>query len=158
MRLIRIRLLQGKTALAHLLLLAGFVVTGCGDGKIARYPVTGTVLVDGKPAHGVQVILIPIDGDEEFQRERPAGFTGPDGKFQLTTFGTFDGAPAGKYKVMMRWFEGMGQAQGPRDDRQKPRRGRDKLNGKFADPDQSGLTAEIEKGGTELPPFELRTK
>jgi len=26
------------------------VLSGCGDGRLARYPVSGTVMVDGKPA------------------------------------------------------------------------------------------------------------
>ena len=36
--------------------------SGCGDAEIARYPVTGTVLVDNKPAEGAMVIFCPTSG------------------------------------------------------------------------------------------------
>ncbi len=79
-------------------------VFGCGDDKIARYPVTGTVLVDGRPAEGATVIFYPVGGSEEFQKERPFGVTDANGKFDLRTFQPGDGAPAGEYKVMARWL------------------------------------------------------
>jgi hypothetical protein len=51
---------------------------GCGDGKVARYPVIGSVNIDGKPADGAMVIFCPTDGSEEVMKLRPFGYTGPD--------------------------------------------------------------------------------
>jgi hypothetical protein len=135
------------------------MIFGCGDGKITRYPVTGSVLVDGQTVEGVQIVFIPIEGSEEFLRERPAGYTGPDGKFELTTFGTNDGAPAGDYKVMIRWFPPNPQsAPATRDDRQRAAAVPDRLGGRYANPDETGLTATVPKGGGEIPPFEVQTR
>ena len=137
-------------------LLAG---AGCGDGQLATYPVTGKVIIDGQPAAGALVIFCPVEGQgpEELERLRPAGETGPDGQYQLTTFETYDGAPAGEYQVMVRW--------GPRPqqttDGGRPERGRrppDRLRGRYMNPQTSGLTATVEEDATEVPAFELRTK
>src|SRR6478672_9587864 len=86
------------------LVLAGLVAwVGCSDGKIARYPVHGSVNIDGKAADGVMVIFCPVGGSEAVQKTRPFGFTGSDGKFELTTLQKGDGAPAGDYKVLAQW-------------------------------------------------------
>ena len=148
-----------RIAIGLLGLVTLVAANGCGDGKITRYPVTGTVLVDDKPAEGVQVIFIPVEGSDEFMRERPAGYSGPDGTFQLTTFGTDDGAPAGDYQVMLRWFVANPQsAPAERDDRQARAPTPDRLGGRYANPEQTGLKATIPRGGGEIPPFELKSK
>jgi hypothetical protein len=136
------------------------LVVGCGSGKIGTYPVTGTVNLDGKPAEGAIVIFCPTEGSEQFKRERPFGKTGPDGKFELTTFVANDGAPAGDYKVMIRWPTAE-KALSASEDPNRPTSGSgggDRLDGKYFNPQQSGLTAKVARGQTELPPFELKTK
>ena len=47
---------------SQLLLATTLVAAGCGDGKIARNPVSGTVNVDGKPAGGAIVTFCPVGG------------------------------------------------------------------------------------------------
>ncbi|HEY3394549.1 MAG TPA: hypothetical protein VGK58_17695 [Lacipirellulaceae bacterium] len=131
---------------------------GCGDGRLATYPVSGTVIVDGQPAHGALVIFCPVAGqDEELMRLRPAAETGPDGKYELTTFEKHDGAPAGQYQVMVRWGaprpESTGQMRSER-----ARRPPDRLRGRFMNPQTSGLTATIGEEATEVPPFQLTGK
>ena len=130
--------------------------TGCGDGKIARYPVTGTVLVNGQPAEGVLVVFCPTEGPEEVQRERPFGNTDASGKFELTTFTPQDGAPAGQYKVMARWAAPTRPVSAEEDPNRQPA-AMDRLRYKYINPDASGLTATVEEGPTEIPPFELKT-
>ena len=74
--------------------LAVVSIAGCGDGQIKRYPVKGSVTVDGKPADGAMVIFCPTENSSpEIQRQRPFGFTGPDGHFELTTLTKADGSP-----------------------------------------------------------------
>ncbi|TWT48914.1 hypothetical protein Pla111_06910 [Botrimarina hoheduenensis] len=130
-----------------------FAVTmllGCGDGKIRRYPVSGSVQVGGKPAAGARVIFCPVGGSEAFQKERPSGVTGPDGSFILTTFLKDDGAPAGDYQVMVVGGGSRGK-RGNDDDATSPPR----IDRKYAKPAESGLTATVPAEATTLPPFQL---
>jgi hypothetical protein len=83
---------------AALLLAAG----GCGGSAPPVYPVQGKVLCDGKPAERALVWLHPV-GSEGKQVPRPYGRVGKDGTFQLSTYGSGDGAPAGRYKVVVFW-------------------------------------------------------
>lgn len=143
-----------ERAVAFALLAALVAASGCGDGKIARYPVHGSVNVDGQPAEGVMLIFCPVGGSDEVQKTRPTGATGADGKFELTTLTGNDGAPAGEYKIMAQWFGKMG----------KDKFGRpaiegdvDKLKGKYMNLEKSELKATV-KGATDLPPFELKSK
>ena len=75
------------------LLCAGVVVTlgGCGSKGIPVAPTEGVVLLDGKPAAGVSVIFrqngLPLVA---------SGKTDAGGRFQLSTYGEFDGAPVGE--------------------------------------------------------------
>ena len=78
-----------------------FVACGCtGDGRKPVYPVQGTVLVQGQPLQQAQVIFFK-DGDDKELGTRPHGKTDEQGRFQLTTYVTSDGAPEGKYKVLI---------------------------------------------------------
>lgn len=78
---------------ALLSLLGAAVLTGCSDGRPARAPVSGQVLIDGQPLTCGYLRLIPTD-------TRPAGGRiGPDGRFQLGCFEKQDGSPLGTHKV-----------------------------------------------------------
>ena len=67
---------------------------GCGGGP-KTYKVDGIVTLDGKPLAGATVAFMPQAEDGHLAR----GLTDQDGKFQLSTFGTNDGAVRGEYKV-----------------------------------------------------------
>ncbi|QDV73617.1 DUF4198 domain-containing protein [Botrimarina mediterranea] len=125
-------------------------LTGCGDGKIKTYPATGTVTVGGKPYPGAKVMLVPVGGSESFQKERPFGITGMDGRFSMKTFVDSDGAPAGDYQVMIRTAK-----PDPRKPDQAEWGRRPPIDSKYSKPDTSGLTATVEEGATEIPPFAL---
>ena len=58
------------------------------------------MLVEGKPAEGVQVFFHPLDAS---QRGIPRGVTDAEGRFQLRTYHDGDGAPAGEYTVTVYW-------------------------------------------------------
>jgi hypothetical protein len=136
------------------LVLGALLIAGCGEGEIARYPVRGSVLIDGKPAEGVMVIFCPVGGSEELQRHRPFGFTGADGTFELTTLNKADGSPSGDYKVLAQW-----SAQGGGDGRDGERTlGPDRLRGRYMNLETTPLTAKIEDGPAELPPFDLKSR
>lgn len=111
---------------AVLILLVVVAVAGCDDGRPERVPVSGQVLIDGKPLACGYLRLIP-DGT------RPAGGQiGPDGRFQLGCFEKQDGAPLGTHKVAV-------IAQEVLDSR----RMRWHAPKKYTDPETSGLTATI---------------
>lgn len=87
-------LLLGTTALV-------LTASGCGDG-IARYPVSGQVMVDGKP-------LLGKTGSVLFKPDVSKGNTSPldaggridgEGNYTLLTGGK-KGAPPGWYKVIL---------------------------------------------------------
>src|SRR5438876_2881402 len=78
---------------------------GCGSGP-KTYKVDGVVTLDGKPLAGATVAFMPQAQDGHLAR----GLTDQDGKFQLSTFGTNDGAVRGEYKVTVIKEEGSGPA------------------------------------------------
>ncbi|HVT27173.1 MAG TPA: hypothetical protein VHE81_04075 [Lacipirellulaceae bacterium] len=135
------------------------LILGCGDGKIARYPVRGKILVDGRPAEGAMVIFCPVGGSPEFQHERPFGVADAEGKFELRTFQPGDGAPAGEYKVMARWLAPKSRAAVQSADQDRGAGGSpDILGGRYFNPNTTPLTAKVEKQSNELAPFELKSR
>ena len=71
---------------------------GCGDGGLPVYPVQGSVVFSGRPPAGAQVVFHPV-GKTGVDALRPSGQVDAEGNFNLTTFKTGDGAPAGDYDV-----------------------------------------------------------
>jgi hypothetical protein len=128
---------------------------GCRDGKIARYPVHGSVMVNNKPADGAMVIFCPLSGSEEVKKQRPFGITGPDGKFELTTLNKADGSPAGDYKILIQWPSNL---NGDSRDTGARSLGPDRLKGRYMNLEKSQLTATIKEAPTDLPPFELKSQ
>jgi hypothetical protein len=112
------------------------------------FPVRGQVFLDGKPAVGATVFFYPVETDPEALA--PYGVVDDKGSFSLTTYLTFDGAPAGEYVVTIRCPTA---PQRP-DDEQGP----DRLKGRYGDPKTSKLRATVEKKPNELDPFQLTTK
>jgi hypothetical protein len=83
------------------LTLAVVFVAGCGGGdkgpqveKQKTVPVTGILTYKGKPVGDASVALFSLDG-----KIAPFGKTDAAGTFILSTYGSQDGAPPGKYKV-----------------------------------------------------------
>ena len=99
------------------------------------------------------VIFCPTEGSEEVMKLRPFGYTGPDGKFELTTVNKADGSPAGNYKVLIQW-----PAKTGGDPRDGGSIGPDRLQGRYMNLENSQLIAKIEEGPTELPPFDLKSR
>lgn len=133
--------------------IVGCFVAGCGssDGRIKVYPVHGKVLVNGQPAAGARVVFYPTTAATEGQKlPSPSGETDSAGDYMLQSFAPGDGAPVGDYQVTVVWLEPPPpNAQGIFDQR-------DRLAGRYATPEKSNLTARVEKGGGEIPPFSLK--
>jgi len=133
------------------LLVLGCVVLGCGPGgpsKKVCYAVKGELTVGGKPAEGATVMFQPRDANPaEWSEGYPRAKVGPDAKFQVSTYGENDGAPAGEYVILVTWEApnpGNEEASGP-----------DRLGGKYIDPAKSQLKATIEPRPNELPAIRL---
>ncbi|MBN2578851.1 MAG: hypothetical protein JXB10_07660 [Pirellulales bacterium] len=75
------------------LLLTPWLLAGCGDGRPQRVPVSGRVLIDGKPLeYGFLQVF------QKGNRSASAQI-GTDGRFTLTTFDKNDGCVPGKHRV-----------------------------------------------------------
>ena len=72
---------------------------GCGDGHPARVPVSGQVLIDGKPLKHGTIKFIPT-GHRASQ-----GKLDENGRFTLSCYGNNDGAVIGKHRVEVASFE-----------------------------------------------------
>jgi hypothetical protein len=75
------------------LLLLWSLASGCGDGRPKRVPVSGRVLIDGKPLE-VGFLQVLVKGNHP-----ASGKLGPGGRFTLTTFDENDGCAPGTHPV-----------------------------------------------------------
>jgi hypothetical protein len=124
-------------------------VGGCGgDNGPTIYPVSGKVVVDGKPAAKAQVTFHRSGGSSD--HPSPFAETDADGLFSPSTRLTKDGAPAGDYTLTIVWPE-------IRVDHGEEIAGPDRLGGLYANPGSSALKVNIKEGKNVLPPFELNS-
>lgn len=130
-----------------LLLVTTLPILGCGgDGRVPLFPATGSVVVDGKPAGGVVVRLVPAGALDDRDALQPFATTEESGDFSLGTYDKGDGAPAGRYKVTL--FQP--------DRPPGPAHPNDLLGGQYADPQLSKIEVEISEGPNALKPFEVQ--
>jgi len=82
------------------LVVGSCLFVGCGESRPPNYPVSGqVVLKDGTTLkEGGRVVFMKVGSQPAV---RANGYFGPDGKFELTTYPTGDGVPAGDYEVMV---------------------------------------------------------
>ena len=126
---------------------------GCSsdDGRVDVYPINGKVLVKGQPADGAEVAFYPTAPELQGPRTPvPEGTTDGSGVFRLQSYEPDDGAPAGEFNVTVVWpSPPPSNATGVFDFK-------DRLGGRYSDPQTSKLTARVEEGGGEIPAFELQ--
>ena len=121
------------------------LATGCGSREPAKHPVSGVVLVNGKPAARVTVSLEHTSPAVRGNARHPVAVTDEAGRFTLSTDGHGDGAVAGDYVVTFAWLSA-----------QDPFAAYDRLGGAFADPKASQYRITVPPpGGGELEPFRL---
>jgi hypothetical protein len=120
---------------------------GCG-GKtpVKTHPVSGQVLVGGKPAAGVQVFLLPTSAPTVPDiPSNPFGVTDAEGRFTLGTYAPGDGAAEGGYQVIFLW---------PPETPEGEEATTDRFLGWY-DAVHTTLTAHIKPGDNTLPTFKL---
>ncbi len=128
-------------------MLLGFI--SCGhDNHQEVYPVAGKVLYQGNPAEGATVTLNAMDSDAA-KTPKPGGQVQKNGEFRLSTFRSFDGAPAGRYAVTLVY---------PSADRKENGEnvGPDVLRGRYADPKTTPFHVEIKRQDNRLETFNIR--
>lgn len=80
----------------RILLGVGLIVVvggGCGDGRPTRVPVSGQVLIDGKPLTFGDIMFLPEGG------RASQSSINKDGRFTLSCYDTNDGALLGNHQV-----------------------------------------------------------
>ena len=139
--------------LAFIVIGLAVLSSGCGGETSPKpvFPVSGKVLVDGKPAAHATVILHPV-GESGPDVVRPRAQVGPDGTFTVSTYGSGDGAPAGEYAVTVEWWLTNAAAGKGRGDDLPPA---NRLPARYASAASSGLKATVGEGATELEAFRL---
>ena len=120
-----------------------------GPERLATYPVTGEVYIDGKPGGDVGVALHRVGGVDSNHPTVTTTRTEENGKFSLSTYEAGDGAPEGDYVVTFAWDE---------LDKLSMAYSNDKLKGKYSDPDKSEHKVKVAGAAVDLGRIELSTK
>ena len=125
------------------------VVLGCSGSSGPRcYPVRGRVMLGEQPVTEARVVFHPLAG-QTLDGPMPIAQTDAEGRFELTTLNTGDGAPAGEYAIVIELRE-------PRlVGEEYVRDGRHLLPERYADPANSGLKHTVAVGSNEIPPLVL---
>jgi hypothetical protein len=115
------------------------------------YPTSGTVTMDGQPVADAIVAFYRATEDKGSTRYAFVGdsLTDDVGRYKMTTYSRFDGAPAGEYVVTV-VKTGKGYERGGGDSKSL-------LPGRYATPETSAIKVAIKEGVNELN-FDLRSK
>jgi len=124
-------------------------IQGCTSEKgpmtFATYKVTGQINYNGKPAENVQVYLFPLVAPTIPDiPSNPRATTDKNGLFEISTYGENDGAPAGKYQILMIWM----------DDNLSDERKKDKLLGWYG-PSYSKLEIQVKANDNTVPTINI---
>jgi len=115
---------------------------------VPTYPVSGTLTVDGKPLAGVTVTFHAANKDGKYQNVCD-GLTDDRGRFQMSTYTRFDGAPAGEFTVTA-VRTGRGYYDGEVPDKSL-------MPEKYATPAKSSVKVTVKDGANDLR-FDLTSK
>ena len=121
----------------------GLLPAGCSGSRgdrLPTYPVTGHLVVQGKPAEGARVQLTAV-GDVKLLGLCPHATVDRDGSFRLTTYKTGDGAPAGRYALTVTW---------PLPPRPGQEEGPDRFRGRYANPTRPVRQVDVAAGDNDL--------
>lgn len=136
------------------LMLALACAVGCGPKAPSAQPASGSVTIDGKPAQGVELVFFADEPPApELFVPTPRAYTDAEGAYSVSTYTGGDGLPAGEYRISASWM-----TERPENADPESFQSVDRLDGKYGDPDQSGLRATIVSGTNEIPPIELRQR
>lgn len=132
--------LESLLMLQRLSLIFLVFINGCAGDDRGLAPVSGTVFFNDKPLPNAGVIFTPIEDNVRVG----VGSTDKDGKYRLSSFQIHDGAKIGKHNVSIRAYAVSDGPFKPADDISFVR-GKMITPLKYAKPETSGLTAEVER-------------
>lgn len=138
-----------RLAATYVLIVFGL---GCNDAaQLKLYPVSGRVLVKGKPAAGAELAFYGLDEHlQSAEAPFPKAVVQEDGSFTMSSYAPGDGAPAGNYVVTITWRRSRSLDPELRD--ASP----DVLRGRYATPDKSKITVEVKPEENSLADIELK--
>jgi hypothetical protein len=116
--------------------------------RVATHPVEGKLLLDGKPFQGATVAFYRYNKDTERYNHVCDGRTDEKGRFQMTTYYRFDGAPAGEFIVTVTKGQGYDEDGEPV---------KNQLPAAYATPAKSALRFTIKEGTNDVT-LELKSK
>ena len=131
-------------------------LAGCGGGSKTS-PVSGVVLLDGKPVADATVQFVPQEKGRD-----ATGQTDKSGEFAMTTFKSRDGVVPGEYKVVISPPTGVAdtKAYTTSEDAMLAAKPQAKIDSgfpqKYTRPDQTPLTQSVPTKGSVR--FELKSK
>jgi hypothetical protein len=134
-----------KKRVFYLTAAVALACTSCGNGI---YPVSGKVTYKGRPAAGAAVFF-QRQGVNLVNEPMIMGLVQQDGSFSVVCGDKGAGAPPGEYDVLIEWRPPSSQPKG------LAQNASDRLGGRYADPKNPRLHAQIKAGTNNLPPFEL---
>ncbi len=125
------------------ILLLSFVslIFGCGSGGEEPYRkkttvVRGSITVDGVPPDSpLAITCVPVDGMDKENPSITRAMSDDLGNFELSTYEQGDGIPEGEYVLTFVW--------GKMDLISRNYGGPDKLGGKYAKPESSGIKLSV---------------
>jgi hypothetical protein len=128
-------------------LFALMLLDGCGRKRGPEpkptHPVSGRVMMNGRPVANALIIFHPLDADAaDSSAVRAYGRTDAAGNFFLATYKAGDGAPVGRYAMTVTIY----------DDKD----GVHRLPVRYASPNSSLLRFQIPEGGAVLETIELQ--
>ena len=118
-------------------------VAGCGPSGPVKHKVTGTVLVNDKPASGISVCLRHTSDSVKGKARMPVAVTDENGVYVLSSDGDGDGAVEGEYVVTFVWMD----SKNPDIDR---------FEGKYADTNSSPYRLKVPPPNGQVEPFKLQ--
>lgn len=139
-------------SVAGLVCLLAFII-GCDRGS-KLVPVTGSIIVDGKPAEGA-VILFHPDGNEI--KSVSSAVAKADGSFAPVT-DSEAGIPVGRFKLSVSYPDPSVKPTEQQLMMGTAEPGPDLLKGRYISKDKSGLTADVSSTTTTLPVLTLTTQ
>lgn len=134
--------------------LASVTLAGCGGAETVvekLAPVSGAVMVGGKPAAGVLISFHPLDKKGDVLEKGRVGVatSGTDGRFDARTYQPGDGLKPGDYLVTAQWPEPPPAGANPEQT------GKDRLGERFAEPKKALTKVTVKEGDNKLDPFRI---
>jgi hypothetical protein len=156
---------------AFALLLTMLSLAGCGNQPAGYSRTFGKLSYKGEPAIGAFLVFHVEGKSQSADLVVPSATVEDDGSFNLVS-PNGDGAPPGKYKVLVSWPADSSSAEGPTDSKSKTKKiassgsirrknkldtlAKDRLKGRYFSMDTPLTTVEIKAETTDLGSLEIK--